>query len=198
MTTKISKNANVGGVQFALSRNVPSEANLVQERSVPGAKAGTLTTRTSNTAGNVTGTTGHGITTGIRVDLYWTGGCRRGVTVGTVNVNVIPVSGGSGDNLPAQDAAIKVAIPVDLDTVLTGNNVQALLLGSPGAKAQFVLCSSGNTEELAKTVPQGGVYDWDVLSLETNPIAGDAILNTFVSHDSTDAKTIQFAALFNN
>lgn len=200
MTTKVNLNTTVGGVQFAQLRNVSSEASLVQERTVPAAQSGTLTTRSSNTAGTITMASGsHTVTTGARVDLYWTGGCRRGVTVGTVSTTSVPVSGGSGDNLPTQGDPIKVSIPVSFSTPLTGNKVKALLLGAPEARSQFVLCSSGNTEELAKTVPQGGVFAWDSGSLETNPIAGDTIVNTFISHDDTSgAKKVQFAAPFDN
>lgn len=204
MTTKINLNTTVGGVQFAQLRNVSSEAAIVQERTVGAAQAGTLTTRSSNTAGTITmGSGGHTVTTGARVDLYWTesgtAGCRRGVTVGTVSGTSVPITGGSGDNLPSAAVAIKVAIPVSFSTPLTGNKVKALLLGAPEAKTQFVLCSSGNTEELYKQVPQGGVFSWDSGSLETNPISGDTIVNTWISHDdTTGSKKVQFAAPFDN
>jgi hypothetical protein len=43
------------------------------------------------------------------------------------------------------------------------------------------------------------VFSWDSGSLETNPVAGDTLTLTFISHDdTTGAKKVQFAAPFDN
>ena len=58
------------------------------------AKTGTLSTRTSTTVGTLTMAGGHGITTGVLIDLFWSGGSRARVTVGSVSGNSVPISGG--------------------------------------------------------------------------------------------------------
>ncbi|MBK9128182.1 MAG: hypothetical protein IPM13_10320 [Phycisphaerales bacterium] len=72
-------------------------------------KRGTLTTRTSDTAGTLTMESGHGIATGNTIHVYWDGGKRIGVTVGTVSGTSVPISGGSGDNLPDASTPMYVA-----------------------------------------------------------------------------------------
>ena len=67
---------------------------------------GTLTVRTDNTSGQITLNAGHGIVTGQLFDLFWSGGARSGCIAGAVSGNNVPFSGGTGDNLPAQDTAV--------------------------------------------------------------------------------------------
>lgn len=75
----------------------------------PAGKRGTLTTRSSDTAGELTMESGHGIATGNIIHVYWGDGKRIGVTAGTVSGNVVPISGGSGDDLPPASSPIYVA-----------------------------------------------------------------------------------------
>lgn len=205
MQTSITTNATVAGISFAQTRSVSSEAAVAQERTIPAAQSGSLTTRTSVSVGTITMTSGaHTITSAARVDLYWTvagvKGCRRGVLVGTVATTAVPFTGGSGDDLPANLSAVTVALPVSLAVALVGNKLKSLLFGAPEAQTQFVLCSTGNVEELAKNLPQGAVEYWDAGQLgNANPLTGDTITNMFVSHaDATAAKKVQFVAQFDN
>ena len=79
----------------------------------------TLASRTSDSVGTITAPSGHGITTGSTIDVYWTlevfspsyyqtSHIRRDVTVGTVSGTSIPISGGLGDALPSELADIFV------------------------------------------------------------------------------------------
>lgn len=76
----------------------------------------TLTTRTSDSVGTITAPSGHGVTTGATIDVYWaldftsyqTSNIRYGMTVGAVSGTSIPVSGGTGAVLPASSAPIFV------------------------------------------------------------------------------------------
>lgn len=82
-----------------------------------GGALSTLTTRGGDDSGTVTAPSGHGITTGAVIDVYWgaIGGdsyahsyVRHNMTVGTVSGTSIPVSGGFGDVLPASSSAVFV------------------------------------------------------------------------------------------
>lgn len=75
----------------------------------PPGKRGTLTARSSDTVGELTLESGHGIATGNVIHVYWGTGKRIGVTAGTVSGNVVPISGGSGDVLPVTSTPIYVA-----------------------------------------------------------------------------------------
>jgi hypothetical protein len=112
------------------------------ERSrVPDIEAsGSLTTRTDNTDGTVTLTAPHQIQVGNIASIYtitWSGGSRTGVTGdrGTgANSNVLAISGGSGDNLPAQDTAVTVSYMYIGLRDLTGGTGQTITVtDNPGA-----------------------------------------------------------------
>lgn len=78
---------------------------------IPAAKTGTLTTRTNATSGVLTMDSGHGFTTGAIISLFWDGGSRHNVTLGTVSTNSCPFSGGAGDDLPVATTAITAMEP---------------------------------------------------------------------------------------
>src|SRR4051794_23760974 len=102
----------VAGQSYNTSRQVQANAANPYSVDLPAAKTGQLTTHTDNTTGTLTMAGGHGITTGARLDVYWTGGSRRGVTVGTVATNSVPFSGGAGDNLPLVNTNVTAMVPV--------------------------------------------------------------------------------------
>ena len=94
------------------------------------ANQGDLTTRTDANTGTVTMDSGsHTIETGDTVNVYWAGGERKGMTVGTVSGTTVPIDGGSGDDLPVADTEVYVSPE--------GGQELAVLIGG-GAAAQFV------------------------------------------------------------
>lgn len=71
--------------------------------------SGVLSVRSDATSGMVTITSGsHTVVNGMVIDIAWSGGERQGVIVGTVEGNNIPFSGGTGYDLPSQNAAVDV------------------------------------------------------------------------------------------
>ena len=90
-TGVFSSNISLGGISVQSNVVRTETGQIGQEVALPIGKAGALTTRTSDTVGSATMATGHGITTGALVDVYWDGGVRYGVTVGTVNGQRRPV-----------------------------------------------------------------------------------------------------------
>ncbi len=85
--------------------------------------AGTLTTRTNDTDGEITAAdAGHDIETGDKIDIGWIDANGKlkvayGGTVGTVSGTSIPFTGCSGEVLPAQDYSVIVdeRVPIDCD-----------------------------------------------------------------------------------
>lgn len=111
-----------GGTGVSMGNPNINNGNSNGVASMFGTKS-TLTVRTDATSGTITAPSGHGITTGATIDIYWmeviatynTARIRRGVTVGTVSGTSIPFSGGAGDDLPAQGE--EVLVPTTDDTL---------------------------------------------------------------------------------
>lgn len=172
----------VAGMAFNNSDSYTADNAVIANDSLAAAKTGTLTTRTSNTAGTLTMTTGHGITTGQRLDIYWSGGSCYGATVGTVATNSVPFTGASGTVLPAQDTAITAMVP-SLETFdLVGDDCVVLAAG--GDAACTILFVNGGTVHLAVVKTSAGAYVW-FTGDTTNPIAGDTVTDVYLSHGSS-------------
>lgn len=158
---------------------------------LPAGAAGSLTTRTNDTVGEVTASSGsHGITTGATVDLYWTGGRRYGVTVGTVSGTAIPISGGSGDVLPSTSTAVVVTEQVSATVNIDGDNIQLLAIElqlpiGDSSKGHCQFKESGaadiHTVDLAASIAQV----WDVAGGDTNNFTGNPITTLKASNGSS-------------
>lgn len=189
--TLVSGLVGVGG-----SQTLTDDGAELANPTVLAAQAGTLTTRTDANTGTLTMSSGgHGIITGQRVDLYWSGGTRYGVTVGTVSGTSVPIDLGAGDNLPIATTAITVGIPESTAFSVTGDNVTALLLGvSRPVRARFAFADGGG-DVAGFLVAAGGIYFWD--GTGTNPL--DSLTPTLIwmSHEDTTQSltTLQAAAL---
>jgi hypothetical protein len=158
---------------------------------VPPAKVGSLTTRTDDNTGELTMAASHGITTGARLDVYWEGGSRYGMTVGTVATNAVPIDGGSGDNLPADETPITAMVPIEKVLAAVGDNAKAIEIDS-NVSGTIILADGSDVALLVAQV--GGAtqeeersYAWNDATPDTNPIAGDTVASVFFSHGSSSA-----------
>lgn len=86
-------------------------SGLFYEKSLVSGKVGALHPRSSNTAGTITMSSGHGIITG-KVGLFWEDSYRYNVDA-VVTTNSIAISGGTGDNLPVDNSQILVCQKVN-------------------------------------------------------------------------------------
>lgn len=128
MSVNITYGVSVSGSGLSMQSVIvrSGTAPIGLSETLPAAKTGSLTTRTDNTNGTLTMTAGHGITTAATIDLYWEGGSRYGVTVGTVATNSVPISGGSGDNLPPATTAITATLRTTANILIDGDNVKLI------------------------------------------------------------------------
>lgn len=187
------------GMTFPCAVTVTADGAVLKNITVPAAKTGTLTTRTDADTGTLTMAGGHGITTGARLDLYWTGGMRRGITVGTVASNSVPIDLGSGDDLPGTSTAITAMVPVEEPFVVTGDDAQAVACYSDKS-GQIVFAESDNSE--VKAYAMGGALGseqsavWNSTRDSVNPLASGAITKAFFSHSSsTDSAAMRALVL---
>lgn len=208
-TMDIQKNYSIGGKSFAENRSRSSDAAIVAEFNVAAAQPGQLSVRTSNTVGTLTMTnSGHGIVTGQIIDLYWvdpTSGlqlCQRNITVGTVSGTSVPISLGSGSNLPLAAATVAIGIRSSVACAVVGNNIKgAVIYGDVGGVFDFL--SSSPTELWSIFLPvttsgdQGALTEeWDDLTGRVNPLAGQTLATVAMSHsDTTAPRTMRLGVL---
>lgn len=189
-TATINNRATVDGRTYTRATTVAADGITLKEKTaLAAAKTGQLTTRTSSSVGTLTMDSGHGFTTGARLDIYWTEGGvkghRRGVTIGTVATNSVPFSGGTGDNLPTNLTAVTAQIPAEEEFLVTGNNAQYILAKS--SRRGLVVFADASDVELAAVTTElegstGGGYQWYTGNGVTNPLAGDTVAKVFFSN----------------
>lgn len=114
--------------------NVAKWADLDNDAPIIG---GTLTTRTSATAGVITVSSGHGVTTSHTLDVLWASGKVYGMTVSVSAATTITVTGGSGDDFPVVDSAVDIRLSTKISARVARSIVEAMsdvdskMLGGP-------------------------------------------------------------------
>lgn len=167
------------------------------------AQTGTLTTRTDDDTGVATLSTGHGLTTGMVVDVYWAAGVRYGMDA-TVATNAITLDGGAGDNLPMESTAVTVVQQTAVEVNFDGDTLEIIGIfyrnpSDTGAKAHLDLQDSGDATikelDLVHETANGGCDNvWNVEAGDTNVFSGNRITHGAASHDSTSAGTLYILA----
>lgn len=195
-TSSYSVQASAAGAVYIQQSTVT--ANSV-ERATPtlsAAKTGTLTTRTNNTDGTLTMDSGHGFTTSAVIDLFWSGGSRRNVTVGTVSTNSVPISGGSGDNLPTNNTAITAMLPTQVTFAADGTSTAVQVIGACPVNG-WVVFRNSTTVVYACQIRAGVLANIWVTGMGSNPISSAAITNVLFSHaDSTQSQTLTASVIY--
>jgi hypothetical protein len=197
LTVNYGKSVTVFGDQYPTTPTVTAALAVPFNLSLPAAKAGSLTTRGSNTAGTLTMDPGHGFLTAGRLDLYWSGGSRRGILIGTVATNSVPFTGGAGDNLPTAATAITAMVPSEEAVVVTGDDVAGIVLyGASGGTFTFTDDADAEVHAVVLTVATPA-YTWLSVDGPTNPLAGDDVAKLYLSHGAAAAATVRGAVLYN-
>lgn len=202
-TGTITNDLRMDGITYRLSTSVVADSTIridkTGDNELPVAKVGQLTTRTDNDTGTLTMVTGHGITTGARLDIFWeeagVKGHRRGVVVGTVATNSVPIDLGAGDNLPTNLTAVTACVPTEEILLADGDTVQCI--GVKSSRRGVVVFADSSDVELHFVATElegasGGGYQWYTGNGVTNPLAGDTIAKVFFSNgDSTYTNAMQ-------
>lgn len=190
-TGNFTRGFTVAGLYFGVGATaVDSSLATPWDETVAAAKTGTLTTRTSDTVGTLTLQSSHGVTTGARLDIYWTvsgvSGRRYGVTVGTVSVNSVPFSGGAGDNLPIAASSVTVMVPTELPVVVTGDDAVSVAAKCPVGGTVVFAASNNSTLLAVQLTSTVTTYAW-VTGYGTNPLASASVAKVFLSHGNSGA-----------
>lgn len=199
-TMRLVRTGTIGGATgtFTETINVSGDSIERASPSIPAAKTGTLTVRTDADTGSLTMAASHGITTGQKLDVFWATGSRRNMTVGTVATNVVPIDGGSGDDLPDAATSITAMVPVEVVMSLDGDTALGIMVSSP-VKGYIVFVDDAPADISAATYEieaddQGKC--WVDGNGVTNPLAGATVTKVKFSHkDSTAAQTMKAAVV---
>ena len=182
---------SVLGMLIDSSRSVSASGNASQRVDLPAGQEGTIAD------GTVTLSEGHGIETADVVDVYWgTDSLRTDCTVGTVDGNDVPLTGGSGDALPTSGTVI-VAPQVAIDLDFVGNLVELLAM-TCASRCRLDLRDSISASLLDKNLPAGGAYVWDSGSADANPLAGVTVAEAVASNGATTAAELIVAILYDS
>ena len=195
-TSRITLSGDVGGVsiQGTITRSAPGQ--IAQDPILPAAKAGTLSTRTSDTAGTLTLGAGHGVQTGDKVDLYWAGGCATNATVGTVSGTSVPFTGAAGSVLPAQDTVITVAVQTVIDVDFVANLLVAI--AAMCGQAAHLGFYEDTTLRLALNLTANEAWTWFNGGTAANPLAGFTVTKIVATQAAAAAAQLKIGVLYDS
>jgi len=163
------------------------------------AQTGTMTNKTDGDTGDITLSTGHGITTGMICDVYFPAGVHYGGEA-TVSTNVITIEGGTGVDLPANAVACTVVQQTEINVNFDGDDMLMIAVvyrnteDTAGKSHADFQDTGDNTIEaldlLHETVSGGLTRGSNLLNIsggDTNTFTGERITHCAASHDSTIA-----------
>lgn len=198
--------ASVLGKSFSNTTAITSDNSVMSDvASIAAAKTGTLTTRSSDTAGTLTMSSGHGFVDGDIIDIYWSTGQAVHCTVGTVATNSVPFTLANGDVLPIATTAITAMVQRVENVSFLDADVEALFLGAgPAACSVTFLDASdayaGSLRVLAGTGTNGINYRhriWHADDGSDIPVTADVASIAVTHGDSASARQVNFVGLLN-
>lgn len=144
---------------------------------------GSLSTRTSDTAGIIT-VTSHTIADASTIDIYWNGGSSYGALVGTTSGTTIPFTLAAGDALPIATTAISYCEQKDIDVGFDGDEMDTITqtFTQDGMATFYDVGGVAlyNTD-IASTTPAM----WYSTSGVTRPITGNPVERVSISNKTT-------------
>ena len=198
LTGTLNRSISIAGVTGAGTVQRSAEGSLAVDMTLPAATAGSLTTRTSDTAGQITAD-GHGLNDGDKANIFWQGatpGCRYGVTIGAVDGDVVPFSLGAGDILPAAEAAVVIAEVVSKDSADLDGDTIAIMGVLCDKRAHIAFISSGDAVIGQKDLTALEDWSWAKDTGVANPLTGDPFTHLHASSGEAAAAHLQVGILY--
>lgn len=203
-TASIVKTASAQGKTFSYALSQTTDGALVKDPTLAAAKGGTLTTRTSDTAGTLTMSSGHGITDGQVIDIYWSTGQVTSATVGTVATNSVPFTGATGPVLPAASTAVTVMVQQSEAFSFLDANLAGLFVGAGGVacsatfkKGDGTIVGTVRVNAAASGATNYKDYIWDEEDGSTIPVSDDVATVHLTHGDSSSSRQVNVVAMVN-
>lgn len=195
----ISKTAQAAGKTFSYGATSEVDGTLLRDPTLAVAKVGSLTTRTSDTAGTLTMAASHGILSADIIDIYWSDGQATSALVGTVAGNSVPFTLATGDAMPLVTTAITAMVQhVENFNVIDGD-LQALFVGAANAACSATFYDDADAVVGVARVPAGSTtnkhFIWDIGDGTTIPVDDDVATVGITHGDSVSARTVSVVAM---
>ena len=200
ITGKCNQTLSLPGVSISTTIDRSASGGVPpQDVAVPAAKAGTLSTRTDNTDGELTMTdTDHGIETGDKITIFWDGGIAYQATVGTVDGKTVPFTGAKGNNLPDAATAVTAGVITVLDVDFDGDKLK-MFAAMSNRRGHVVFEDSGNTVLSAAELVANEPYLYIDGVIATNPLEGNPVDEVHVANgDATAPATFKMGGVYDS
>ena len=197
-TATINNTIYIGGIE--LVGKIERSATLQfgsDGIALPAGLAGTLTTRTSATAGVATLGEGHGVEPDDVVAIFWEGGRRYGVVVDSVDGQAVTFGNatpGTGDDLPSQGTALVVTPPVAIDVDFAGDLLR-MIAARADQRALLDFQAAGGATIAAVDLAAGEPWSWASGTGTDNPFAGEVVAALKAAGGTAAAATLKFGGL---
>jgi hypothetical protein len=202
MAASVTISGSIGGVSISgtMTRLGATPIGVSPDDPLDAGNAGTLTTRTDNNTGVFTATSSdHDIVNGNKVDVFWDGGSRYGMTVTGVSGTAITIDLGAGTNLPVLTTAMVVDKQVVFDVDAAGADV-VMAMAATQRRGLCVFYKADDTVLAHQDIGISGndgepwlVYVSDAGM--TNPFAADDIGYMTFSNGSSEGSSIVSAGI---
>ena len=200
ITGKCNQTLSLPGVSISTTIDRSASGGVPpQDVAVPAAKAGTLSTRDDETAGELTMTDAdHGIETGDKITIFWDGGIAYQATVGTVDGKTVPFTGAKGDNLPDAETAVTAGVITVLDVDFDGDKLK-MFAAMSNRRGHVVFEDSGDNVLSAAELVANEPYLYIDGIIATNPLAGDPVDEVHVANgDATAPATFKMGGVYDS
>jgi hypothetical protein len=188
-------------VDETITETAPLLTVLQPVTALAAAITGALKTRLSATAGVIScATSGFGIASGAKVDVYWSGygGLRYLMTASGVSGNCFSVADGLGANLPASGTTCQIGA-VSVQPIAFDGDGSPFLCAQADRRANVVFRSGDQTVLKQKELIANNPWYWSQKSGDTRPISGSAVADICLSNgDAAGTVTVTVQVLHGN
>ncbi len=200
VTGQVNVTVTVDGSATTGVLSLSAETNTNHSTALTAGVACTAWVRSGDAKGSLTLAAAHGVTSGSTVDIFWTGGLRYDMTVGTVASTTVPLlSSGTGDVLPTSATALVVGKRTtmtssgfsgdDLKIVSVTCNKRAFV-EFQDASAANLACVDLEANEICPVT-----YTGRVNSFRAAPLSGDTVAQIVASCGEAAEGTLSIKAL---
>jgi len=199
LTAQIQSTISIAGLSVTSVTSRSAVAAIPAQTPTPAAGlAGSLTTRTDADTGIITMSSAeHGITDADTVDVYWSGGCRYGMTVTLVDGTAVSIDAGTGDDLPAAETAVVVGVQEEYDVDFDGDLVK-MIVAHCKKRAHIEFLTNGDVSILGRELTANEAWSWVYDTGAANPLTGDPVGKILVSCGETTTDQIKLVGIYDS
>ena len=177
--------ASLAGQTVPVSVSRQDDGTSLWTPTVAAAQAATGWTMTDASDGVAAMPDGHGIQTGDKIDVFWTGGRRYGMAA-TVAGDNVTLAGGGGDNLPANGTSVMLCEETAVNAAFNPADLTAILVNVTNRTSVVFVDASAHVL-LAIELDDGGCCLWWTDSGITPPLTGNPVAQILLGNAEASA-----------